>query len=538
MAKSITLATDQNIGIMYYYDAGAGTYTSRSLGNGQDYFDDDFGVGDCLYVAPNYGGTGWPPMGFLFNVSVPIFATSYELIWEYYDSDTTWKELIGLVDDTQSFSVVGSNYVRWQVQRTTQQVSVNGILRTWVRCRVVAVNTPTEGGKQSATNILFKPNSILLNGGTIGDPITMSDIAANADVITWGLVEQIGTNNATATQAYIVRCLIINSTDSWFKAINTTIFFNPGYTSGGIWQYGEAVSRHPRTGWKGCCVIFQPLVNDNLLRWACQQMYAYSTKFMSSGGATQYSTNYEMYGCTFNDVTIYGGKTCKYVDCNIDVINSYLSPSVYNYEIDGGNFAYLYAYQNSAGLIARNARASYLSAIWSTKIITYDCTYSALTTWTSYVASSTGVNFYIHYSISLTIQDTDKNPIEGVTVSIVDKDGNPAQSWVGDTSGGLENVDDFTTDSNGESGLIDLLHYHKNVDHLQNPPVHTNTTYSDFTITMSKAGYQTKTMKLTMDKQREEVVVLEKAIKWIAPQGKKVIVNLDNTNSQNKYMWD
>ena len=40
-----------------------------------------------------------------------------------------------------------------------------------------------------------------------------------------------------------------------------------------------------------------------------------------------------------------------------------------------------------------------------------------------------------------------------------------------------------------------------------------------------------------MSKKRDEVEVLEKAVKWIMPMGQNLYWNLDNTNGQNKIKW-
>jgi hypothetical protein len=57
------------------------------------------------------------------------------------------------------------------------------------------------------------------------------------------------------------------------------------------------------------------------------------------------------------------------------------------------------------------------------------------------------------------------------------------------------------------------------------------TYHTPHTITITKSGYQTKTMVLTMDRKREEVVVLEKQVETIVAKG-KVAINTEPENSQ------
>jgi len=61
--------------------------------------------------------------------------------------------------------------------------------------------------------------------------------------------------------------------------------------------------------------------------------------------------------------------------------------------------------------------------------------------------------------------------------------------------------------------------------------------YSPHTITISKPGYQTKTIQYTMDRRREEVEVLEPAVDILTPMGEKIYKNLKPEDGQNKTLW-
>jgi len=105
-------------------------------------------------------------------------------------------------------------------------------------------------------------------------------------------------------------------------------------------------------------------------------------------------------------------------------------------------------------------------------------------------------------NLFLYVQDVNGNAISGASVSAT------STSW--NASG--------TTDSDG---LCPLNLYENEVA----------------TITISKEGYQTKTMKLTMDRKREEVVVLEPAVKLLMPMGERIYKNLKPADGQNKVLW-
>jgi hypothetical protein len=124
-------------------------------------------------------------------------------------------------------------------------------------------------------------------------------------------------------------------------------------------------------------------------------------------------------------------------------------------------------------------------------------------------------------SFNLLVQDTSGNPIEGASVVLADKDGTELFSG--------------TTDSNGEitEQIVTYQKYTKNGT--ANATI--TTTYSPHTITISKSGYITKTVKLTMDRKREEVETLEPQVNFITLGGQEVIHNADPTDGQNRDRW-
>lgn len=139
-------------------------------------------------------------------------------------------------------------------------------------------------------------------------------------------------------------------------------------------------------------------------------------------------------------------------------------------------------------------------------------------------------NLYEKYTLNLHVQDIDKNDIANASVVITDSVGTVVASLTTDISGNI-----VQTAINYRQWYLDPENSQE-VD-INNTSGVCRKTSGDFTITISATGYQTKTMVLTMDRKREEVVVLEKAVKFITAGGDPVLWNLQPTNSQNKHKW-
>lgn len=135
-------------------------------------------------------------------------------------------------------------------------------------------------------------------------------------------------------------------------------------------------------------------------------------------------------------------------------------------------------------------------------------------TWPTTIAGA-GSIIRRKYTFTVKVINSTGTAIEGATVSMVDKNGTAVFST--------------TTDASGDIAVQDVIYTIIG---------NTETTeYSPHTVTISATGYQTKTMVLTMDRKREEIVVLEKAVDMIIPLGEEVYINLDKANAQNKIMW-
>lgn len=523
MAKSVSLIEGSNITKVLRYDNGSGTYTDLGLGGSQDLFDDSFEAGDILYF--HYGAFySFPIAGVRFDIDTAISATDYELVWEYYDFNDGWTAFDWIVDDTNSFSNTGENWVYWRIKRNIYWTVINSLKQLWVRCRVVSSDTPTEGGKQSSVNIRYRSAQISISGGTSGDPITMADIVAESSVVDAGLVEEV----VDGYKTYIVYGNISQNSSSYFKETNSTIIFNPGYWYGGYFTFGEDSLRQ---GKNGCNLNITACKNDANIRWACVELNIYNSKVISVlGFFVNYSMNINGYGTTFGS-TFFGGGIINFTDCNINSWTTYTASSGYNWTTDGGNYQYIESYQGSEGLLFRDASINLVYFRWQTKVILFDCDYNTLGYWGN-PGSYSDANAYIHYSLKITTLDSSGDAIQGATVIIKDQNDNNPTYWSGNTAtGSIQTLSSgLTTDSNGETTKQDLLFFHRLVEYTPTAVV-TNTTYSPFIVTISKSGYQTKTIVLDIDSKTEQIVTLEKAVDVVLAKG-EIAINVDPSNSQ------
>jgi hypothetical protein len=164
-------------------------------------------------------------------------------------------------------------------------------------------------------------------------------------------------------------------------------------------------------------------------------------------------------------------------------------------------------------LILRDARVvNYSRLMPNTKAVLYDCTLQGgigiyYPPGALYPDDESELShIYEHYSLNVTVQDSDGVPIVGATISIRDANGDPGQRWVGTLQeGGVENVPDLTTDQQGQIST-DLLYCYKwrDLDDVMH-----NECHSPFTVTITAKGYVTKAVLYEMDDRHDDVETLE-----------------------------
>lgn len=509
MTVAVQLPANAAFQDIFTWDESASSFSAdRAATAAFDYFTDDFTVDDAIYFAlPN---TSDYFCSLYFNVGTAIAATSYTLVWEYYNG-SSWTALSGLVDDTNSFATTGQNYVHWRPSLDWDDSTVNGAAGIWVRARVSAVDTPTEGGANTTDTVKQKQAIIQISGGTEGTPATMDDVMACAEITDWDLVIKTG-------PVYTLYADLIQTDAGYFKQTNAIFNFQYGKLNAtgsnynATFIFGLADALLPRTGRNGCYVVVGRGKNDTgNIYWP--KIIAYNTLFRQSSGHIYSTPNgCEFYGCSFQQVYM-GARDTLLTDCVLYQLTTYNTSSGYVWTVDGGSFRSIYASQNQDGFLARNIDSiGSWSWRWNAKFVLYDCddpgsapTYGPAGNWSQGDVSDA----YQHYSLTITVQDQDATPIVGATVDLKDQNGDLAQKWSGTLAGGsIVDVTTLTTDANGQVTTDILYNHHKHEALVDDVVTLTTTSYNPFTVTIAKAGYLTRALLYTMDRKREEIEMM------------------------------
>jgi len=509
---AITYNADKDLNGIYQDDGGVFSSNNATL-TAFDYFPDNAEVNDAVY----FGSTKMFRNITLY-VGTPFSADSQTFAWEYWNG-SSWVSLPDISNgDAMTFSnqqiVTFTSPTDW----SAKQIG-NNYIAFWVRCRLVSVVNPTEGGAQSTQKVKAGDHTIVVTGTANMNDVYNADISGG-----WGVVSKlagmvfsvyqvncylsIGDEVTTTTfttnyTALVSLCCypIIKAKATW-NASHSIIEFvlsqqsfttNP-YGSNSIdlgtgntvWDWVIVSLKKGRTVSRA-----EPNMRFLVSTWTNMRMYLdYIFEFNLPGWSNlnlnDFSINYNCY------ITSPVNPLIDFKGTNIAMINggtlenASLSDAVSFVAYSGGVVFYL-----------RNG--SYR-------------TYSFGGTKTA--------TAYIQYSLNLTIQDKEGNTISGAAVTIKDYSG--------------VEVFNGSTDDNGQISKQWLT---KIKSYRQEGASPIETILTPHTITISKSGYQTKTMKLTMDRKREEVVVLEPAVNLLMPMGERIYKNLKPADGQNKVLW-
>ena len=175
---------DDEISFEYIYRYHNGSFSSNYAGSSEfDYFEDDAMVDDCIYFGRYvWGGAPRRFHRIKLYVGTAFAANSVTFAWEYYRSDTGWTAIPNVVDRTQGFSRLGENWIMFEYNDLVKWsgTTVNGVNGYWVRCRITAIDTPTEGGAQSNQTVKCQSNAIRVYGYSSDSPADFDDVY-NAD---------------------------------------------------------------------------------------------------------------------------------------------------------------------------------------------------------------------------------------------------------------------------------------------------------------------------------------------------------------------
>ncbi|MCM8784607.1 MAG: carboxypeptidase-like regulatory domain-containing protein [Candidatus Omnitrophica bacterium] len=509
---AVTYNTLTDLGYIYTNDGGV--FSSNNATNTDfDYFPDDAEVGDILYFGKN---------GIFDDIQLYIgtafAATSVTFVWEYWNG-YNWVALT-VTDGTSNFTNLGQQTVSFVPPINWRKTTINSQNMNWVRVRISAIDTPTEGGANSTQKVKAGDNNIIATGTVTLATIYNADVAGG-----WGVVENqgqayrinatltIGDNSTTTSftsSNEFLEFIVLAGRVIWLKGSQVTVQFgtlsngrgyNGSYILFNMIQAGEVGGFRALTG-NPTLKFYGTLVNTTYIQYIIYSaaLNLYTTDFLNSMGQLHVTLPVNM-----NYSTIAGGlilENSPTLASNLRLTNLKLR--------SGGTFSdtvidtltFWNNYPNTSIVYMKNCTIT-------TKV--YDIT-----------SSDRGVTVYYQFSFDLKVIDNAGNEISGATVVMKDKYGTQV----------------FSTTTN-ENGNItqQWATYEKRVK-IITPPQDTQTFYDPHTVTISKDGYQTKTIKYTMDRKREEIEVLEPAVKLLMPMGKRIYKNLKPADGQNKILWE
>lgn len=182
MALTLTYNVPQTAFGEIFTTTGGGTVFSANLRitNVFDYFSDTAVVNDAIYFSagPYLAGVS----DITLNVGTALNGAT--VVWEYYkrpygslsSAGQGWYPIEDLQDDTVGLTVIGSNRVRFPLQTKPYISTVNGLSRTWYRCRISAITTMVEGGANQTLYPKYSDGAVNLSGTTDAVPATFEDI--------------------------------------------------------------------------------------------------------------------------------------------------------------------------------------------------------------------------------------------------------------------------------------------------------------------------------------------------------------------------
>lgn len=505
MAIDVVLSPwENNAWYIYRYKAATGIFSSNYGGVAAfDYFDNDFAVGDCLYIGDHYYYNNYK-CGVKFNIATPIQADAYDLVWEYYHQNTGWQPLTLALDETLKFSVAGVKIARFIPPVRWRHTTINTILTKWIRCRITAATNPTEGGANGTSSVLSRPAVLTVSGSTSAVPATVDNLLGCAEAVEWGLISELGDPYDWVRTVKLSASINLSAVTDYFRGLRLVLNFLPGnFIGAGTYQFGEAYGLNEQ-GRYGCVIS----IGHNSTHYVPATLKMWDTTIINRIGQWTGGATLEYHGCQFifNPEPMYGGQNVIHINTNCDTgPNTYFTSGGYTWTINGGHFDSVNAYQTTAGVMLRNATLRSLILAWKTKMVLFDCSYT--------VIGGGGVPgepsyVYNHESLKLTLTNPNGTPLSNATVRLIDKDGNPAQRWTGDlVTGHLENIPDLTPDIDGKIST-DVLYYLWRRDNIPGYPTFM-TYYGPFRITITSPGYKTKTLKYELANPTTEIQMLE-----------------------------
>jgi hypothetical protein len=170
-----------------------GVYSSnKGSSTAFDYFTDDAKVNDCFMFC--YTSLVYPVLEDLkLYIGTAFAATSVTFAWELSQGDNSEWRAMTYSDESNGFKETGEKMVLFEMADNTRYgygytwaaTYVNGqsYLR-WMRCRITAINAPTEGGAQSTQTIKSNLPIITCTGtGNTFTTLHTADLAGTQDLL-------------------------------------------------------------------------------------------------------------------------------------------------------------------------------------------------------------------------------------------------------------------------------------------------------------------------------------------------------------------
>jgi len=505
MAKAYTYNTYSDSLLSHIWTDDGGSFSANRVSDTAfDYFPDDAAVDDAIYFCDD---EYWRNLK--LYVGTAFVANSVTFVWEYWNG-SAWTALSNVVDNTNGFTVLGENTVTWDIPTDWIPKDINGVKeRMAIRCRISAIDTPTEGGAQSTQKVEAGDNKIVVTGGTSGDRITIKNIYDESMSQGWGVVERVANILSRAwyyTNWYVpiyvcsAKIEIGDGTNQDYFALYTGTYERANLYMNGNGNYISFKKTDVTLGTSGG--IMTRLFNQ-------PQGYDTAALPFVSGGSTITADTFELIfssRMSFDNVTLTGAHT--FTDCIIGGFNQVAI------KISGATFIRTYfrrTVQVSGACTFSNLflDISSFGATTSVDIDTFEFLSGSgrfnISGWQAIVnaINGTGVTsvyfnninqtLNLKYDFDLKVVDNNGNGISGATVVINDVDGNE--------------VFNGTTDGNGDitqQQLVWKTVYSGDVGKGTHS-INEMDTKTPHTITISKSGYKTRVIKYTMDRKREEV---------------------------------
>lgn len=190
------------------YDSTTGLYTDEFGNNTFNYFNNNAVVGDILYVT-SFNMIEATYDSVLFYVGTAMAGTGIVITPEYYNG-TSWVTIVDYNDETNQFTSLGAKRFSWDITKQTSWtvINIDGRNDPWVRFRISALTTITNGGAQSTQVIFRGVDRFHIEDYLSTVPCTFADMYSADIAGTFNLMNRTGvsaTDGAVVNDTYSLR---------------------------------------------------------------------------------------------------------------------------------------------------------------------------------------------------------------------------------------------------------------------------------------------------------------------------------------------